>query len=231
MEVLLGIDDIIFISILNNKLPAAMPNNPRRLGIGLALVMRLLLLASVSIIVRLRTPLFTPLDYGISWRDLILITGGAFLVWKATRRSIRAFLTMVPNVPKTASRRRSPDSPPRSASRGAGPDDFDRQHHHRRRHDPISPDHVRGAANGPFHRRQPFHRDAGAVLSQHDRHEKAWATMYQRAISMRPWRSRQWSRDSTCSRAAAANGTPATADEGSANRCTVNTRCPVENWW
>lgn len=107
MEVLLGIDDIIFISILNNKLPAAMPKKPRRLGIGLALVMRLLLLASVSLIVRLRTPLFTPLDYGISWRDLILITGGAFLVWKATRRSIRAFLTMVPNVPKTATRRRS----------------------------------------------------------------------------------------------------------------------------
>ncbi|MEP7185151.1 MAG: TerC family protein [Rhodanobacter sp.] len=85
MEVVLGIDNLIFISILTNKLPAAMREKARRLGIGLALVMRLLLLAAVSTIVRLTTPLFIVLDHGISWRDLILIAGGAFLVWKATR--------------------------------------------------------------------------------------------------------------------------------------------------
>lgn len=85
MEVVLGIDNLIFISILTNKLPAAMREKARRLGIGLALVMRLLLLATVSFIVKLTTPLFVLLGHGVSWRDLILIAGGAFLVWKATR--------------------------------------------------------------------------------------------------------------------------------------------------
>ena len=85
MEVVLGIDNLIFISILTNKLPAAMREKARRLGIGLALVMRLLLLATVSTIVKLTAPLFTVLDHGLSWRDLILVAGGAFLVWKATR--------------------------------------------------------------------------------------------------------------------------------------------------
>lgn len=85
MEVVLGIDNLIFISILTNKLPAAMREKARRLGIGLALIMRLLLLATISVIVKLTTPLFTVFDHGISWRDLILIAGGAFLVWKATR--------------------------------------------------------------------------------------------------------------------------------------------------
>jgi predicted tellurium resistance membrane protein TerC len=85
MEVVLGIDNLIFISILTNKLPEAMRDKARRLGISLALVMRLLLLATVSFIVKLTTPLFNILDHGISWRDLILIAGGAFLIWKATR--------------------------------------------------------------------------------------------------------------------------------------------------
>jgi predicted tellurium resistance membrane protein TerC len=85
MEVVLGIDNLIFISILTNKLPAAMREKARRLGIGLALVMRLLLLATVSVIVKLTTPLFNVFEHGISWRDLILIAGGAFLIWKATR--------------------------------------------------------------------------------------------------------------------------------------------------
>ncbi|MEO8811042.1 MAG: TerC family protein [Rhodanobacter sp.] len=85
MEVVLGIDNLIFISVLTNKLPAAMREKARRLGIGMALVMRLLLLATVSTIVRLTTPLFTTFDHAVSWRDLILIAGGAFLVWKATR--------------------------------------------------------------------------------------------------------------------------------------------------
>jgi predicted tellurium resistance membrane protein TerC len=85
MEVVLGIDNLIFISILTNKLPAAMREKARRLGIGLALVMRLVLLATISVIVKLTTPLFTVFEHGISWRDLILIAGGAFLVWKATR--------------------------------------------------------------------------------------------------------------------------------------------------
>jgi predicted tellurium resistance membrane protein TerC len=85
MEVVLGIDNLIFISILTNKLPEHERARARRLGIGAALVMRLALLGTIAIIVRLTEPLFTALGHGFSWRDLILIAGGLFLVWKATK--------------------------------------------------------------------------------------------------------------------------------------------------
>ncbi|RWA70199.1 TerC family protein [Mesorhizobium sp.] len=85
LEVVLGIDNLIFISILTNKLPEAQRARARRLGISAALVMRLILLATISIIVQLTTPVFTALGHGFSWRDLILIAGGLFLVWKATK--------------------------------------------------------------------------------------------------------------------------------------------------
>ena len=85
MEIVLGIDNLIFISILSNKLPEADRARARRLGIGAALVMRLLLLATVSFIAQLKTPVFTVMDQGFSWRDMILIAGGLFLVWKATK--------------------------------------------------------------------------------------------------------------------------------------------------
>lgn len=84
LEIVLGIDNLIFISILTNKLPPEHQARARRLGIGAALVMRLLLLATISFIVQLTTPVFTLFDHGFSWRDLILIAGGLFLVWKAT---------------------------------------------------------------------------------------------------------------------------------------------------
>jgi predicted tellurium resistance membrane protein TerC len=85
MEVVLGIDNLIFISILTNKLPADQQKRARRLGISAALVLRLVLLATISIIVQLTEPVFAALGHGLSWRDLILIAGGLFLVWKATR--------------------------------------------------------------------------------------------------------------------------------------------------
>lgn len=85
LEVVLGIDNLIFISILTNKLPVEHQARARRLGIGAALIMRLLLLATISFIVQLTEPLFELFDHGFSWRDLILIAGGLFLVWKATR--------------------------------------------------------------------------------------------------------------------------------------------------
>ncbi|MEO9614212.1 MAG: TerC family protein [Nitratireductor sp.] len=85
LEVVLGIDNLIFISILTNKLPAEQQKNARRIGIGAALVLRLVLLATISFIVQLTTPVFTAFDHGFSWRDLILIAGGLFLVWKATK--------------------------------------------------------------------------------------------------------------------------------------------------
>lgn len=85
LEVVLGIDNLIFISILTNKLPEEHRPMARRLGIGAALVMRLLLLATVAYIVHLTEPLFELFGHSFSWRDIILIAGGLFLVWKATK--------------------------------------------------------------------------------------------------------------------------------------------------
>jgi predicted tellurium resistance membrane protein TerC len=84
MEVVLGIDNLIFISILTNKLPEHQRSRARRLGIGLAVILRLGLLASVAFIVQLTQPVFSLFDHGFSWRDLILMAGGLFLIWKAT---------------------------------------------------------------------------------------------------------------------------------------------------
>jgi len=98
MEVVLGIDNLVFISILTNKLPEDQRQKARRIGIGLALAMRLALLSMIAWIVGLTQPVFDlgltgPLDnHGapafeteFSWRDLILIAGGLFLLWKATK--------------------------------------------------------------------------------------------------------------------------------------------------
>jgi predicted tellurium resistance membrane protein TerC len=85
MEVVLGIDNLIFISILSNKLPEEHRARARRIGIGAALIMRLLLLTTVSWIAQLTAPVFTVLGEGYSWRDIILLAGGLFLVWKATK--------------------------------------------------------------------------------------------------------------------------------------------------
>ena len=98
MEVVLGIDNLIFISILSNKLPEAQRQKARRLGIGLALIMRLILLSTIAWLVGLTAPVFdlgisggsdghggTAFETAFSWRDLILIAGGLFLVWKATK--------------------------------------------------------------------------------------------------------------------------------------------------
>lgn len=85
LEIVLGIDNLIFISILTNRLPAHQQARARRLGISAALVLRLALLGTISIIVRLTNPLFEIFGHSFSWRDLILIAGGLFLVWKATK--------------------------------------------------------------------------------------------------------------------------------------------------
>lgn len=85
MEVVLGIDNLIFISIITNKLPEAERPKARLIGIGLALGLRLVLLSLVFVIVQLTTPIFHAFGHGFSWRDLILIAGGLFLVWKATK--------------------------------------------------------------------------------------------------------------------------------------------------
>ncbi|WP_394652627.1 TerC family protein [uncultured Sphingomonas sp.] len=97
MEVVLGIDNLIFISILSNKLPEGQRQKARRIGIALALVMRLALLSMIAWIVGLTAPVFDLglsardaeghilYDTAFSWRDLILIAGGLFLMWKATK--------------------------------------------------------------------------------------------------------------------------------------------------
>ena len=85
MEVVLGIDNLIFISILSNKLPAEHRSRVRRIGISLALIMRLALLSMIAWIVSLTAPVFTVMDNAFSWKDMILIAGGLFLVWKATK--------------------------------------------------------------------------------------------------------------------------------------------------
>jgi predicted tellurium resistance membrane protein TerC len=84
MEIVLGIDNIVFISILTGKLPKDQQPRARQLGLGLALVFRIVLLLMVSWIIGLTKPLFTILDQDISIRDLILIAGGLFLLAKAT---------------------------------------------------------------------------------------------------------------------------------------------------
>ncbi|MGB5439719.1 MAG: TerC family protein [Gammaproteobacteria bacterium] len=85
MEVVLGIDNLIFISVLSNKLPEHQRSMARRIGISAALVLRLALLGTVALIVKLTDPVFDVFDHGFSWRDMILISGGLFLVWKATK--------------------------------------------------------------------------------------------------------------------------------------------------
>src|SRR4028119_1134958 len=84
LEIVLGIDNIVFISILVDKLPEDRQALARRLGLGLALVMRILLLLSLSWVIGLTAPLFTALAQEISGRDVILILGGLFLLGKAT---------------------------------------------------------------------------------------------------------------------------------------------------
>jgi predicted tellurium resistance membrane protein TerC len=84
LELVLGIDNVIFISILAGKLPQAQQPRARTLGLGLAMLMRLALLFSLSWIIRLTAPLFTVLGQELSGRDLILLVGGLFLIGKST---------------------------------------------------------------------------------------------------------------------------------------------------
>src|ERR671916_399161 len=84
LEIVLGIDNIVFISIIVDKLPEHRQALARRLGLGMALLMRILLLLSLSWVIGLTAPLFTVLGQEISGRDVILIGGGLFLLGKST---------------------------------------------------------------------------------------------------------------------------------------------------
>jgi len=84
MEVVLGIDNLVFVAIVANRAPPQHTAMARRLGLGMALVLRLALLATIASLVGLTRPVLTLFDHGFSVRDLILLAGGLFLLWKAT---------------------------------------------------------------------------------------------------------------------------------------------------
>ena len=84
LEIVLGIDNIIFISILAGKLPRAQQHQARLIGLGLAMLMRILMLLALGWVARLTSPLFAVLGHEISGRDLVLLLGGLFLLGKST---------------------------------------------------------------------------------------------------------------------------------------------------
>jgi predicted tellurium resistance membrane protein TerC len=84
LEIVLGIDNIIFISILVSRLPKAQQQSARMMGLGLAMLTRILLLLSLAWVMSLTAPLFSVLGHAVSGRDFILLGGGLFLIWKST---------------------------------------------------------------------------------------------------------------------------------------------------
>jgi len=84
LEIVLGIDNVVFISILAGKLPVAQQARARSVGLGVAMVSRILLLLSISVIIKLTEPIFTIFEEELSGRDLILLVGGLFLLAKST---------------------------------------------------------------------------------------------------------------------------------------------------
>jgi predicted tellurium resistance membrane protein TerC len=84
LEIVLGIDNVIFLSIVSSRLPAHQQRKARRIGLILALVMRIVLLTSVAWIAGLTAPILTIGDFALSWRDVVLGLGGLFLIYKGT---------------------------------------------------------------------------------------------------------------------------------------------------
>ena len=85
MEIVLGIDNVVFISLLVSRLPPEKRHTARRIGLSLALIFRVIMLAGIAWIIHLTTPIFSVAGFAFSWRDLILIAGGLFLLVKGTR--------------------------------------------------------------------------------------------------------------------------------------------------
>jgi len=103
LEIVLGIDNIVFITILSDRLPASSQGKARLWGLALAMIMRILLLLSLSWIMGLTRPLFTLPGFGISGRALILIGGGLFLLAKSTREIHHNFESAGDAAPRTKS--------------------------------------------------------------------------------------------------------------------------------
>jgi len=85
MEIVLGVDNLIFVALLTSRVPESRRRLVTRIGLGVALIFRLLLLGSLALLVELTRPVFSVFEHGFSWRDLVMAGGGLFLVWKATR--------------------------------------------------------------------------------------------------------------------------------------------------
>src|SRR6188472_2527766 len=102
LEIVLGVDNVIFISIATQKLPPAQQPRARFIGLSGALVLRILLLLSITWIIGLTKPIFTVWGLDVSWRDLLLLGGGLFLIWKA---SSEIFNEMEPEVASHAATR------------------------------------------------------------------------------------------------------------------------------
>lgn len=91
MEIVLGIDNVIFISIISGKLPAEKQGKARLIGLSLALVFRIALLFTISLIVSMEEAVVTFMNFGLSGRDLILLAGGIFLIYKSSSEIIEKF--------------------------------------------------------------------------------------------------------------------------------------------
>ena len=85
MEIVLGIDNVVFISLLVSRLPPEQRQTARRIGLSLALIFRVIMLGGIAWVIHLTTPIFSVAGFAFSWRDLILIAGGLFLLVKGTR--------------------------------------------------------------------------------------------------------------------------------------------------
>lgn len=94
IEIVLGIDNVVFIAILAARLPADQQNRARQVGLALALTTRLALLASIAWIISLTQPLLELFGHAVSWRDIVLIAGGLFLIYKGTRDVHNAWKVM-----------------------------------------------------------------------------------------------------------------------------------------
>ena len=106
LEIVLGIDNLVFISVLVARCNAAQAERARRIGLSLALIFRLVLLFTLTALMALREPLFTAFGMGVSWRDIILIGGGLFLMAKAVHEIHREIdrMTERPGRPRRPSR-------------------------------------------------------------------------------------------------------------------------------
>jgi len=104
MEVVLGIDNIVFISVLVSRLPKAMAERARRIGLLLALVFRILLLLVLTWLIGLTHPVIESYGLSLSWKDVILVSGGLFLLYKATHEMHRAVEEPQDGVPTVAAK-------------------------------------------------------------------------------------------------------------------------------